>query len=111
MQTFQTVIDFNPEVEFAYNDLSQSFSDKTAKVTIQTGINAVSQRWNITVSGRISKVKEAQNFVLSHLGSRRFRWRTPVGEDLYFRCIESTLNFHSPVTAKLSLVLEQVFVP
>lgn len=111
MRTFQTVIDYNPEVEYTYNDLSHSFSDKLAKVTVERGINPVSQKWSVTISGHLDKVKAALRFTKEHIGSRRFQWTTPVGEPILVRCTESSLNFHSTVTAKLTLVFEQAFEP
>lgn len=111
METFQTIINYNPEVEFTYRDITFQFSENLREETEETGVNPVSQKWSVEISGLIPKVKQAKDFIDSHLGTKRFQWTAPTGETLFVRCGESSLTFNTTVTAQLTLVFEQVFVP
>lgn len=111
METFQTIINYNPEVEYTYRDITFQFSENLREDTEEAKVNPVSQKWSVEISGLIPKVKQAKDFIDSHLGTKRFQWSTPTGESLVFRCGESSLTFNTTVTAQLTLVFEQVFVP
>lgn len=54
---YQTVINYNPEVEFTYRDITFQFSENLKEETEETEINPVSQKWSVEVSGLIPKVK------------------------------------------------------
>lgn len=111
MEDFEFPINFNPEVEYKYNDLVQSFGEDLHEEVKSDTHNPTTQRWTVALSGRVEKVAQALEFVENHGGSTRFRWTSPEGEPLIVRCVESSASFDTPLTASLSLVLEQVFVP
>lgn len=111
MEEFHTVIDYNPEVEYLYNDLTQNFSENKHSKTVERGINPIKQKWSVKVSSLIPKVNSAHNFIVTHLGTRRFKWTTPHGENILVRCKEMDISFSTPLSAELSMVFEQAFEP
>lgn len=111
MEKFTVVVDYNPEVEFHYSDLTQNFSENFHKATAESGINPIIQKWSVKVSGTIPKVKSAHDFIVNHLGTSRFQWTTPHGEPIYVRCFDAGITCDTPLTANLNLVFEQVYQP
>ena len=109
-ETFTWCPQIDPVGEVQHRTLRAQFGDGYAQVAAD-GINARSESWPLSFTGRLTTIAPLREFLDRHGGWRAFLWTPPAGQSSQFRASAYQLRAHGGGIYTLTVTFTEAHKP